>query len=917
MKLLRIHQFFLIVGFSLIFVNGFGQTTEVKEVYTKNEMWWTGSVEQKRNGNTLTYEDHDNDVLIGDPTIGGYHRGYIKFPIHVIETSAIVQKVELYIYQYNPGGLSHQLVINNLNVDPEITGGYSLWNAISNINVDELYRGYDLRGAVNNNSWIKLVLNNAATNILQSLISSGNDYFAIGLKDHDDRANMAYVYGYKSSKRPYLKVYYTLSQCNITVTSPSSNSSWQVGTTHNITWNDNIGDNVKIELYKGSTNQGAITNSTASDGSRSWTVPNISAGTNYRIKISNVANSSCYDFSDYFSITEPTPDCNITVTSPTSNSNWQVGTTHNITWNDNIGDNVKIELYKGSTNQGAITNSTASDGSRSWTVPNISAGTNYRIKISNVANSSCYDFSDYFSITEPTPDCNITVTSPTSNSNWQIGTTHNITWNDNFGDNVKIELYKSSFSIELINSSTASDGSYNWTIPTLSYGTGSNYRIKISNVANSSCYDYSDYFSITEPAPDCNITVTSPTSNSNWQVGTTHNITWNDNIGDNVKIELYKGSTNQGAITNSTASDGSRSWAVPNISAGTNYRIKISNVANSSCYDFSDYFSITAQGIFTIISPANGETNISLNPTLKWDYSEHNSETEYGIWWQIAPGSWAQIAGTSNKQIDLISESTLSAWQKLDPSTTYCWKVGLDGETDFYKLSETACFTTISNLPNLRPNILPGWDTPIVASMQTGTMTTSNLYTNAPTYIDFSYINDSKQNISESFHVALYFNGELITEWEKSSLTAETWTMKPDFPITTHSSGTYAIKIVIDNRNEIVESNEGDNEYTEYFNWSYSAVGIDENDVSNDLKVYPNPTTDKLYVEIPDIANEQYLFEIYAFDGSLLKSIEETSGSDKFKKEIDCSVFANGTYFIKIISDKKILTKKFTVIRND
>ncbi|NER04853.1 MAG: hypothetical protein F6K17_20750, partial [Okeania sp. SIO3C4] len=211
---------------------------------------------------------------------------------------------------------------------------------------------------------------------------------------------------------------------------------------------------------------------------------------------------------------------------------------------------------------------------------------NYKIKIRNVNDSSVSDFSSKFTI-EPAPQVNIT--SPTSSTSLEGGQRYNIRWNDNFSDNVKLELYKGNSFQRTISSSTASDGSYRWTVPA-SLSSSSNYKIKIRNVNDSSVSDFSSKFTI-EPAPQVNIT--SPTSSTSLEGGQRYNIRWNDNFSDNVKLELYKGNSFQRTISSSTASDGSYRWKVPaSLSSSSNYKIKIRNVNDSSVSDFSSKFTI-------------------------------------------------------------------------------------------------------------------------------------------------------------------------------------------------------------------------------------------------------------------------------------------------------------------------------------
>ena len=92
----------------------------------------------------------------------------------------------------------------------------------------------------------------------------------------------------------------------------------------------------------------------------------------------------------------------------------------------------------------------------------------------------------------------ITLISPNGGESLDSGT-HQITWSDNFDDNVSIKLYKSGVFVSTIVSSTDSDGSYLWNISG-NLEDGDDYKIKITNISQSTLYDYSNnYFSIYSP----------------------------------------------------------------------------------------------------------------------------------------------------------------------------------------------------------------------------------------------------------------------------------------------------------------------------------------------------------------------------------------------------------------------------------
>ena len=92
----------------------------------------------------------------------------------------------------------------------------------------------------------------------------------------------------------------------------------------------------------------------------------------------------------------------------------------------------------------------------------------------------------------------ITLLSPNGGEILDSGS-YEITWNDNFDDNISIKLYKSGVFVSTIVSSTESDGSYFWNIsPSLE--DGDDYKIKITNIAQSTLYDQSNSnFSIYSP----------------------------------------------------------------------------------------------------------------------------------------------------------------------------------------------------------------------------------------------------------------------------------------------------------------------------------------------------------------------------------------------------------------------------------
>ena len=104
---------------------------------------------------------------------------------------------------------------------------------------------------------------------------------------------------------------------------------------------------------------------------------------------------------------EPTLQPEIVVTAPNGGENYAQGESISINWtSEDIGSNVAIALYDGTTLDMMINSMTSNDGSYNWTIPaNQDADSNYRIKVMDYTNNSVYDYSDsYFSIYNPIPE---------------------------------------------------------------------------------------------------------------------------------------------------------------------------------------------------------------------------------------------------------------------------------------------------------------------------------------------------------------------------------------------------------------------------------------------------------------------------------------------------------------------------------
>ncbi|MEI6822594.1 MAG: T9SS type A sorting domain-containing protein [Bacteroidota bacterium] len=101
---------------------------------------------------------------------------------------------------------------------------------------------------------------------------------------------------------------------------------------------------------------------------------------------------------------------------------------------------------------------------------------------------------------------------------------------------------------------------------------------------------------------------------------------------------------------------------------------------------------------------------------------------------------------------------------------------------------------------------------------------------------------------------------------------------------------------------DIVTLNECSSDSSNVIN--YDNTGINNNEINNSIKMYPNPAKDILTIET-NLNSEQRL-EIINLIGQTIY----TASINK-KAIINTSAFANGVYILKLYTDKEIVTRKF------
>jgi hypothetical protein len=108
--------------------------------------------------------------------------------------------------------------------------------------------------------------------------------------------------------------------------------------------------------------------------------------------------------------------------------------------------------------------------------------------------------SDWASASFTTVPPRLQLTYPAGGEVWQRFQVVTIRWMDNLSENVALDLYKGGVSNRNFVASTASSGSYTWTVgQVVAIPPGTDYTIKIRSITNPALFDFSEPFSIVQP----------------------------------------------------------------------------------------------------------------------------------------------------------------------------------------------------------------------------------------------------------------------------------------------------------------------------------------------------------------------------------------------------------------------------------
>ncbi len=91
---------------------------------------------------------------------------------------------------------------------------------------------------------------------------------------------------------------------------------------------------------------------------------------------------------------------------------------------------------------------------------------------------------------------------------------------------------------------------------------------------------------------------------------------------------------------------------------------------------------------------------------------------------------------------------------------------------------------------------------------------------------------------------------------------------------------------------------------------AFGFTGIEDVVTSKKVYIYPNPNSGLFTVEMNLHKNTSLSFELYNFTGQLIYAEEIGNISNSYTQQIDISNYAKGIYYLQVVSDGGVMTKK-------
>ncbi len=180
---------------------------------------------------------------------------------------------------------------------------------------------------------------------------------------------------------------------------------------------------------------------------------------------------------------------------------------------------------------------------------------------------------------------------------------------------------------------------------------------------------------------------------------------------------------------------------------------------------------------------------------------------------------------------------------------------------------------------NLAPFTPAGWDTFLVTNMIRGQRSQGFLAAGDTTFVSFAFLNNGLADISESFLLNLKLDGITQAEWSvDGGLGTGTYVPLEDYPLVV-SAGRHSLTFNLDIEDQVDETNELDNQFTEFFTWVDGDPALRLNPDHLSKTIIPNKSRQEalLLVDNPILRNESHLPVI---DGPLAEAMDNSRNED-------------------------------------
>ncbi|MBW8889909.1 MAG: hypothetical protein JF616_19285 [Fibrobacteres bacterium] len=294
-----------------------------------------------------------------------------------------------------------------------------------------------------------------------------------------------------------------------------------------------------------------------------------------------------------------------TINNPTAYSSLSLDSTYQVQWSasDTAGVGlVRVSVYKGDAFLGNLSSSQSGTGAFVWSLPGtrslggyrLGSGAGYRLRVTNIADSSKWDFSQAFGIYSIYSG-SVEVTAPVKGAKAKLDSSLRITWSTTgaVGSYVGLQLFKDTIlAYTATTSASAATGSYTLASLTSSLGSGDDYHIRIFAYGDPAISRTGPAFSISSNWSG-SFAFLSPRAEDTLTAGMEAKAVWSvsGNPGAYAQLSLWRDSALVSVFGSSvTASADSFISTLPGGLSTGRYRFRLASTSDAGIFAFSPAF---------------------------------------------------------------------------------------------------------------------------------------------------------------------------------------------------------------------------------------------------------------------------------------------------------------------------------------